>query len=211
MLRLLAENYKMRRVVRVVHEVFAEEHGPGSAAECTFGMVRWIKETRQEEIRALREKLRAETSDLWIAQTRQRLIALEKIYEDCNRWVPVRLLEDRRGGTSKVVYAKNVDGMVKCLKQAREELGEDPASRAADSLEDLVRRAEKERGLTATVDAEVIPERSVPVVDDALLIELAGENRSAGADEERGFLDGSVEPPTVELEPNHLGGDDLPD
>jgi len=190
-LRMLAEGIRMNRIVREIHARFPAEHGSESARPVTFGMVRHVKYSRRAEVAALRQKLLGKVDDLWIASKRHRLEVLQTIIEDANRWVPTRLLE-AAGAPTKVVYTKNFDPMIKALRQAREELGEDPASRNAESLEALVRRMEDERGLEKTVNADYVVADAVPMIEDALLVELEPCYPSAGADAERGFLDGRV-------------------
>jgi len=81
-----------------------------------------------------REKLATDVSDIWIARRRFRLETLAQMFEFAAKQKPPELAEMRR-----------------ILSQAREEAGEDPGSRAAMSLEQLVTLAEAERGLERTV------------------------------------------------------------
>lgn len=212
-IRMLAENVLMPRIVQEVQARFPEEHGSDSDAVCTFGVVRRVKEHRQPEVRALQQKLRDHTDDLWIVSKREQLKSLQAIYEDANRWVPTRLLEARGGGSPRVVFTKDTDSMLKALKHAREIVGFDPTSRIAESLEDLVRRTEGERGLEQTVEAKFQVEHSLPVLDDALLIDIPHEQHTSGEDKRRGFLSGDAAAESADEIPTFtpFGGDVLAD
>ncbi len=191
-IRMLAENIKMARIQRAAQAEHPDDDIP-------YLMINRIKRNRQPEIKELRKRLNEELDDLWIAQKRQRIIGLQQIYEDCNRWVPDKILlldgsTDDDGGPSGVVsYRKNVDGMLKALKQVRDELGESAGEKQASALETLVKLAERERGLQQTIDVETVPDfDTVPELRDAQLLEIEGEVRTKGADEAKGFLDGSA-------------------
>lgn len=184
-LRLLAENLSLRRTQGEVQDAHPDE-------EITFGMIRRIHVTRKDEVRALRRKLNEALDDLWIANRRQRLIGLQQIYEDANRWVPDHLLTSNAPGVpAVVVYKKNVDAMLKALKQAREEVGGTPQEKQADALERLAALAERERGLERTIDVNEVPDfDTVPELRDAELIEYPGVVRTKGASKMKGFLSG---------------------
>ncbi len=193
-IRMLAENIKMARIQRAAQTAHPDDEIP-------YSMINRIKRNRQPEIKELRKRLNAELDDLWIAQKRQRIIGLQQIYEDCNRWVPEKILvvgkasdDDDDGGPSSVVsYRKNVDGMLKALKQVRDELGESAGEKQASALEMLVKMAERERGLQQTIDVEAVPDfDTVPELRDAQLLEIEGEVRTKGADKAKGFLDGGA-------------------
>ncbi len=193
-LRMLAENYKVPRIVREIEARFPEEHGKEGVSPVTYRMVRRLKETRGDEIAEVRRRVRDHVEDLWITQKRSRIQQAQLMFEDANRWVPKRLLEPRGGvGAPVVVYEKDHGTMMKALQFVREELGEDPGSRQADSLEALVRAAETARGLEVTAeDAEFTKEDAVPSIDDAVLVEIEPNYPSAGADPSMGFLDGRL-------------------
>jgi hypothetical protein len=190
-IRLLADNVKMARIQRAVAQTHPDDEVP-------YIMVQRIKRNRQHEVKELRKRLNSELDDLWITSKRERLVGLQQIYEDCNRWVPNRVIlvekkkSDDDGGPSGVIsYTKNVDGMLKALKQARDELGESAEEKQASALETLVQMAERERGLEKTIDVESTPDfESVPELRDAQMLEIEGEVRTKGADESKGFLDG---------------------
>ncbi len=190
--RMLAENVGMTIIQRKVSAAHPD-------SPVTYNQIRNLKRNRQPEIKELRKRLNEELDDLWIAQKRQRIIGLQQIYEDCNRWVPEKILlvgkdSDDDGGPSSVIsYRKNVDGMLKALKQVRDELGESAGEKQASALETLVKLAERERGLQQTIDVETVPDfDTVPELRDAQLLEIEGEVRTKGADEAKGFLDGSA-------------------
>jgi len=189
--RLLAENWKMPQVVDEVARQF-----PASA--CSYGVVRRIKSTRQPEIKALREKINKQLDDLWIANKRQRVITLQRMFEDANRWTPVKAIEtienDEAGDPARrtsLVYKKDFGAMISVIKAVREELGEDAGARAATSLEDLVRLAEQSRGLETTHEKGDNLEGAVPVQEDAMLIDVPAQYRTRGSDDTRGFIDGA--------------------
>jgi hypothetical protein len=191
--RMIAENFTLRQAESEVNRQYPDE-------KITYEQIRRVSATRQADIKALRRKLNEELDDLWIANKRQRLIGLQHVYEDANRWVPHSLLS-QPGGPPVVVYRKDTSAMLSALKQARDELGESATERAAQSLEDLVTHAEKTRGLEVTAEVgEEVPE-AVPVLTDAQLLELPAQQRTAGADEKRGFLPGDFE---VDREPVHV-------
>ena len=145
-----------------------------------------------KDVKALRAKLNENLDDLWIADKRQRLIGFQKVFEDANRWVPHSILS-KPGGPPIVVYRKDTDVMLKALKMARDELGESATERAAQSLEDLVKQAERSRGLEveAEIGAPVVD--AVPVLEDAQLLEIPEQYRTSGDDSKRGFLAGDVD------------------
>lgn len=185
-LRMLAENFKMKRVVRELNQLFPND------PEVTYHTVRRIKETRQDEIKALRQKLNDNLDDLWIADKRQRLVALQMMFEDANRWTPKTVLA-KPGAPPVVVYDKNLGVMKDILKQARDELGGTPADRAADSLEALIKMAEESRGLQRTTGLEGLSDPgNTPALEGAQMIEIEAEYRTAGADEARGQLAGGA-------------------
>lgn len=201
-LRMLADNHKVMPVVREIQKRFPEEHGPESTSPVSYHVIRGVWERRQDEIKALRKKLNDELDHLWITQKRQRLEALQEMFADANRWVPDKIIEPRSPGVtsvptpsggsvpSLVVYKKDTNTMLSVLKQAREEMGEDPESKKADSLSDLVRAAEEARGLQKTADLGHQEEEDVPYIEDARVVDVDPTYPSAGDDEERGFVDG---------------------
>jgi hypothetical protein len=214
-IRMLAENYRRPLILRAIHERFPE-HRSGEPAEVNNRILMGIAQTRKDEIEELRERLNAELDDLWIANKRQRLVALQEMFEDCNRWVPKKVIEppwkpgqdDEKRPAAIVVYEKDVPGMLGVLKQAREELGVTAADRAAESIADLVRIAEEQRGLERTTTIDAHPVDAVEYIEEAMVVELAPPVRTKGQDAARGFLDGGAgsvgDDSTLEL-PWHAG------
>lgn len=207
-IRMLADNYKYTQIVRAIHERFPD-HRPDGETPITYRMVWHLSHQREDEVQQMREELNKNLTDLWIANKRQRLVALQDIYTDANRWVPKRVIEPPRGpgrrskeemeekfkrGVPKalVVFEKDTPTMLAALKQAREELGVTAADRIADSITDLVRQAEEQRGLEITAEASDRPKDAVDYLQEARLIELPSPSRSKGADAKRGFLDGDA-------------------
>lgn len=226
--RMLASNYKPKRIVDFVHERYPE-HRPDGSEPVDDTMVKSIRRRRQPEIRELRERLNQEVDDLWIANKRTRLEALQHLFEDANRWTPTKVIEYRErveepdqernpqvgdpvpGGPGRgdrryevrnlIVYEKPVDTLARLLKQAKEELGEDPGSRMANSLEELIKRAEEERGLEKTGDVGgTPPDGSVDYIEDAMVVEIPEEARSRGDALHRNQLDGTRQPDARGLE-----------
>lgn len=199
-IRMMAENYKRIQIMRVIHDRFPQ-HRPGEELEVSYQMLYQLSRSRREEVMELREELNRELTDMWMANKRQRIQALQDIYEDCNRWVPRRIIEaPKKSGVPGVpvedakpvlVYEKNVRGMLDALKQAREEMGDTPEGKIAQSFADLVRQAEEQRGLEKTADVTVHPVDAVDYIEDAVVLEIEGPSRSKGADTKRGFLDGA--------------------
>lgn len=221
-IRMIADGHKNAPIRRAVEKFFPDEPVP------TSDRLRNLRIKRKPEITALRERLSASFDDMWIARKRQRLEALEQIFEDANRWSPKRAIElaltnqqrqlmnaDPSSLTEKekalreklleaprsvLVYEKDTGTMMQALKAAQSELGEDSGSKAAQSLEDLVRLAEGARGLTQTVDATVELDDSVPTLLEAEIAETPMLYPSAGDDSKHGLLDGSTEPGSALLE-----------
>lgn len=198
-IRMFADNFLAPQVGREIEKRFGEK--------IKASTVRRIKETRRTEIEALRTRLNTELERddaLWIVTKRQRLLALQKIFEDCNQWVPSKLLQPGpvqagQGVPTAIVYSKNTRGMLDALKAARDELGVSPEASAAQSLSDMVRIAEEQRGLERTVGSdEPQPDDALPIVLDAELIESPEMYASAGGDETMGILPGDAQP-VVEL------------
>ena len=195
---MFAENFGQTRVLREIHKKYPE-HRPDGDSPVTLDAVRHLKSTRKAEVKELRVKLNERAGDeLWIANRFSRLKQLQNLFEDANRWVPKRLLrgdpeEDGGPRRSIVVYEKDTGTMIKAVIQAREELGEDADSRQAQSLEDMVRLAEAERGLAKTEEIDVTPADAVPKATDVELVEGPRHYPSKGDDIERGLLDGDTE------------------
>lgn len=214
--RMLAENWRRGRVLEEIHRRFPE-HRLDGAQPVTIEAVKNVIKKRQAEIRELREALNKEVDDMWIANRRSQLGALQEIFEDQNRWVPDKILEAPRTKAEVlegkkprqiVVYKKDTGGMINTLRLAREITGTDAGTRVADSLEALVQRTEKERGLEHTEVIDVTPEGAVPVIADAKLLEPPPVYPSKGEDPRLGLLDGSTEPGQALLPGNdELEGD----
>jgi len=197
-IRMTADNYRRVQILKAIHKNFPD-HRPGEEREVTAQMLWHLATTRRDEIDALREELNRDLKDLWIANKRQRLVSLQEMFEDCNRWVPKKIIEPpwkpSKDGEDKpkplVVFEKNVAGMLGVLKQAREELGETAADKTAQSLQDLVRFAEEQRGLERTKTIDAHPTDAVEYLEEAKVAEIEPPSRSKGADKRRGFLDGA--------------------
>lgn len=202
-IRMMAENFQRAEILREIHTRFPKRHGPEGDLPCTAEVLRNLSRSRQDEINDLRKKLNESLSDLWIANKRTRITALQRIFSDANRWVPKRLIESQKPGSptrSIVVYEKDTKTMLKALEQARAEIGGTPEERTAQSLEDLVRLAEENRGLERTVPAKDRLDDAVPVIEDAQLLEAPDNYPSRGSDEKRGFVDGRELPSNVLLQ-----------
>lgn len=130
---MLARGFAPARIIDEVGREYAE-HVPGAEREISYWTIRNIRDRRGTEIEEIREKLATDVSDIWIARRRFRLETLAQMFEFAAKQKPPELAEMRR-----------------ILSQAREEAGEDPGSRAAMSLEQLVTLAEAERGRERTV------------------------------------------------------------
>ena len=208
-IRMLADNYKLTQVLRIVHEKFPV-HRPDGDIPVTYRMIWYVAHERVEEVEQLRSELNQNLSDLWITNLRQRLTALQDIYQDANRWVPKRIIEPPRGPgrMSKdeiekraregvpgaiLVYEKDTTTMLNSLKQAREELGVTAADKAAGSLSDLVQLMEEQRGLERTGPVDEHPANAVTYIEKARMLELPAPNRSKGPDDQLQFLDGDAE------------------
>lgn len=190
--RMLAENFPPTRILGEIHKKFPE-HRPNGDSPVSLSAVKSIKKKRSSEVDELRQELNERAGkELWIANRFQRLKQMQNIYEDANRWVPKRAITVVEDGArrSVLVYEKETGMMLKTLAQAREELGEDSGSRQAQSLEDLVKLAEQERGLQLTEEIDVTPVDAVPKATDVELIDPPDFYPSAGDDPERGILDG---------------------
>ena len=201
-IRMFADNWWPRRVLQEVHARFAE-HRPDGERPVLIETIKGLKKSRQEEIRALRGYLNSQLDDLWIANKRARLEAAQNIFMDANRWVPKRVLEiieksEGSDGTlvtrSMVVYEKETRVMLDALRYSREELGVDPGSRVAQSLEDLVREAERSRGLQVTEGAPALESGTVPILEDARLIESPTPYHTKGALPSKNILGGAELP-----------------
>jgi hypothetical protein len=200
--RMLAENWRRGKVLEEIHRRFPEHRLDGEQP-VTVDAVKNVIKRRQAEIQQLREELNAEVGDMWIANRRSQLAALQRIFEDQNRYTPKRILEgtltkiEALAGKSPkriVVYEKDTGGMLATLRLAREVTGADAGTRVANTLEDLVKRAEKERGLEISEPIDVTPEGAVPMLQDAKLIDVPDVYPSRGDDQRLGLLDGSTEP-----------------
>jgi len=224
-IRMFAEGHGYKKVAKVVWDMFPE-HRKGGELQLLWTAFQNIQKTRSDEILALRQKLNDSINDdHWIANKRNRVRALQEMFEDLNRWVPDKVLHvrgqkkadgedagklldsaeapgecERLPGSAVVVYKKDVRGMMEVLKQVREELGEDATGKAAQSLADLVKMAETDRGLDPTViDVEAVGGDTAPMTEDALLIDSPSPYPSAGADDEMGFLDGNDHKPKQDI------------
>jgi len=199
-LRMLADNYRKPQIMRAIHERFPE-HRPDGERPVTKQVIWSLARTRRDEVRGLREKLNQELDDLWIANKRQRLVALQEMFEDCNRWTPKKVIEvpappkdgEEVRARVLIVYEKDVPAMLGVLKQAREELGVTAEDRAAKSLQDLVQMAEEQRGLKRTTTIDAHPVDAVEYIEDAQVLELPPAARTKGADAVRGFLAGDAD------------------
>ncbi len=225
-IRMLADGFKNPKIRDTVAVAFPNEPTPSTER------IRNVKTKRQPEIAALRKKLNEGFDDIWLANKRQRLEALNLIFQDANRWTPKRAIEMkstpeqeearrldsnaemtprqkelREAPRSVLVYEKDTGTMITVLREARTELGEDSGSRQADSLEDLVRLAEQSRDLSKTVEAEVVVDGAVPTLVEAEFADTPTLYPSAGSDEEMGLLDGSTEPGSALLELARGGGE----
>lgn len=194
---MYAQGQNAGRILRHVHRHFPQHRSDGSSP-VGKRTIRHIRESRQDEIKEVRRRLIEATDDLWITNPRTRLEILQVMFEDANRLTPKRVIEyqESEGGPHKamVIYEKDFGALLKILDQAYREVGADAGSRVAQSLEDLVRQVEHERGLSEgeIVDVVDVDSERARVLDHATVVDAPRIYPTSGADPKYGLLAGDA-------------------